>query len=359
MQKLAILTLVLALAAAKFVDTHASLAQIDSNPFGNVVLSAIKAHLQAQTPANEVNMLLNGVAAGLQQDQNDHDHAFELDTTTNNRIVEDLEKEILYHQNQISSNTQLRDDTIEALAVSEEDIRVVIQDIATNEQTYAREEATRNQQHETFVSKIAAIDDVIDAIDEAAKLIQHLSLGASFVQVKSKYETVHKRLTDNTSHSQLLQPVVVALTELATHGVNQKALTKIAQLLSEIRQQLVSEKAAKTDVEERQAAHWAEFSVHLSNEHTRLVERKAQLEVQIQEQKDTIEDAQSWIEFHTLELENSEERLAGQQAWYAVQSEIYETQTAERAAQNEIVDRLQEHISEKLSTTAQFISKRN
>ncbi|CAK70085.1 unnamed protein product (macronuclear) [Paramecium tetraurelia] len=35
------------------------------------------------------------------------------------------------------------------------------------------------------------------------------------------------------------------------------------------------------------------------------------------------------------------------------------TQTAERAAQNEIVDRLQEHISEKLSTTAQFISKRN
>jgi hypothetical protein len=39
----------------------------------------------------------------------------------------------------------LRDDTIEALAVSEEDIRVVIQDIATNEQTYAREEATRNQ----------------------------------------------------------------------------------------------------------------------------------------------------------------------------------------------------------------------
>ncbi|CAK77584.1 unnamed protein product (macronuclear) [Paramecium tetraurelia] len=58
-------------------------------------------------------------------------------------------------------------------------------------------------------------------------------------------------------------------------------------------------------------------------------------------------------------LENSEERLAGQQAWYAVQSEIYETQTAGRAAQNEIVDRLQEHISEKLSTTAQFISKRN
>ncbi|CAD8148295.1 unnamed protein product [Paramecium octaurelia] len=359
MQKIALLALVLAVTAAKFIDTHTTLAQINADPFGHVVLSAIKAHLQASTPANEVNMLLNGVGAGLVQDQNDHDHAFELDTTTNNRIVEDLEKEILYHQNQIASNTQLRDDTIEALAVSEEDIRVTISDIANNEATYAREEATRNQQHETFVAKVAAIDDVIDAIDEAAKLIQHLSLGASFAQLKSKYDVLHKKLSDNTSHTALLQPVITALTELATHGVNQKALTKIAQLLSEIRQQLVQEKAAKTDVEERQAAHWAEFSVHLANEHTRLVERKAQLEVQIQEQKDTIEDAQSWIEFHTLELENSEERLAGQQAWYAVQSDIYETQTAERTAQQEIVDRLQEHISEKLSTTAQFIASRN
>ncbi|CAD8176145.1 unnamed protein product [Paramecium pentaurelia] len=359
MQKLAILALVFAITASKFVDTHTSLAQINADPFGHVVLSAIKAHLQAQTPANEVNMLLNAVGAGIVQDQNDHDHAFELDTTTNNRIVEDLEKEILYHQNQIAANTQLRDDTIEALAVSEEDIRVTIQDIANNEATYAREEATRNQQHETFVAKIAAIDDVIDAIDDAAKLIQHLSLGASFAQIKTKFDSLHKKLSDNTSHSALLQPVITALTELATHGVNQKALTKIAQLLSEIRQQLVQEKAAKTDVEERQAAHWAEFSVHLANEHTRLVERKAQLEVQIQEQKDTIEDAISWIEFHTLELENSEERLAGQQAWFAVQSQIYETQTSERTAQQEIVDRLQEHISEKLSTTAQFIASRN
>ncbi|CAD8181774.1 unnamed protein product [Paramecium pentaurelia] len=359
MQKLVILAFIVAITAAKFVDIHTTLAQINADPFGHVVLSAIKAHLQAQTPANEVNMLLNAVGAGIVQDQNDHDHNFELDTTTNNRIVEDLEKEILYHQNQIAANTQLRDDTIEALAVSEEDIRVTIQDIANNEVTQAREEATRNQQHETFVSKVAAIDDVIDAIDDAAKLIQHLSLGASFAQIKTKFDSLQKKLSDNTTHSALLQPVIAALTELATHGVNQKALTKIAQLLSEIRQQLVQEKTAKTDVEERQAAHWAEFSVHLANEHTRLVERKAQLEVQIQEQKDTIEDAISWIEFHSLELENSEERLAGQQAWFSVQSQIYETQTAERTAQQEIVDRLQEHISEKLQTTAQFIASRN
>ncbi|CAD8088461.1 unnamed protein product [Paramecium primaurelia] len=160
----------------------------------------------------------------------------------------------VYNQNQIAANTQQRDETIKALAVSEEDIRVTIQDIANNEATYVGEEATRNQQHETFVFKVAAID----AIDDAAKLIQHLSLGASFAQIKTKFDTLHKKLSDNTSHFALSQPVIAALTELATHGVNQKALKKIAQLLSEIRQQLVQEKAAKTDIEERQAAHWAE-----------------------------------------------------------------------------------------------------
>ncbi|CAD8171578.1 unnamed protein product [Paramecium octaurelia] len=155
---------------------------------------------------------------------------------------------------------------------------------------------------------------------------------------KDQIDTLHKKLSDNTSYTPLLQPVITALTELATHGFNQKALTKIAQLLSKIRQQISLRESCQ---DKRQAARWAEFSVHLANEHTRLVERKAQLEVQIQEQKNTIEDVISWIEFHTLEFENTEERLAGQ------------------TAQEEVVDRLQEHISGKLSTTAQFIANRN
>lgn len=55
-----------------------------------------------------------------------------------------------------------------------------------------------------WVAKDAAIDDVVEAIDDAAKLIQHLSLGASFAQVKTKYEVLHKKLSDNQSHTALL-----------------------------------------------------------------------------------------------------------------------------------------------------------
>lgn len=122
-----------------------------------------------------------------------------------NQITDDLEKEVNYHNNQIEANTKLRDDTVEALAQSEEDIRVTIADIENNRATYAREEATRQNQHDTYVAKVAAIDDVIEAIDDAAKLIQHLSLGASFAQVRTKFDSLHKRLSDNTSHTALLQ----------------------------------------------------------------------------------------------------------------------------------------------------------
>lgn len=49
MQKLAILALVLALAAAnthaRFADPQTVLAQIDADPFGNIILSAVQAHI--------------------------------------------------------------------------------------------------------------------------------------------------------------------------------------------------------------------------------------------------------------------------------------------------------------------------
>ncbi|KAM3131279.1 hypothetical protein pb186bvf_016597 [Paramecium bursaria] len=362
MQKLVLIALVVALAAAsahpRYVDAHQSLAQIDADPFGNIVLSTIKAHIQAQTPANEINMLLNAVGAGIAQDQSEHDHVNRTDQTAFNQISSDLENNINYHNLQINVNTKLRDDTTEALAQSEVDIRETIKDIASNEDTFAREQATREAQHALWVSKTAAIDDVIEAIDDASKLIQHLSLGASFAQVRTKYEAIHKKLSESNEHTAILQPVITALTELATHGVNQKALTRISQLLSEIRQNLVAEKADKLQTEERQAANWAAFSAHLTNEHARLVERKSQLEVTIQEQKDTIEDANEWIEFHTVELEVAVEALAEIEAWEANEQELYETQTAERAGQQEVVDRLQEHISEKLAGTAQYVARR-
>lgn len=64
------------------------------------------------------------------------------------------------------------------------------QDIESNEKTYAQEEANRNKAHETWVRKNSEHDDAIAAVDEATKLVQHLSLGATFAELKPKFEAV-------------------------------------------------------------------------------------------------------------------------------------------------------------------------
>jgi hypothetical protein len=43
------------------------------------------------------------------------------------------------------------------------------------------------------------------AVDDGIKLIQHLQLGASFAQLKSKYDSVLNKLKENTSHEALLK----------------------------------------------------------------------------------------------------------------------------------------------------------
>jgi hypothetical protein len=80
-------------------------------------------------------------------------------------------------------------------------------------------------------------------------------LGASFAQLKSKYDNVLTKLKENTSHEALLKPIIAALTELNTN-VNFKAIQQIAQLLAELRQHLVGAQNNLRENEEKQAANW-------------------------------------------------------------------------------------------------------
>jgi hypothetical protein len=65
----------------------------------------------------------------------------------------------------------------------------------------------------------------------------------------------------------------------------------------------------------------------LTNEHSRLAERKAQLESEISLNKENIEIAEEALEYHTLELENAQEGLAHEENWGAQQSNLYDEQT--------------------------------
>lgn len=184
-----------------------------------------------------------------------------------------------------------------------------------------------------------------------------MSLGSSYAQLKNRFDAVQKKLEENTAHGALFQPIITALTELATK-VDQGAISKIIQLLQQLRQQLVEAQGNLRDTEERQVNRWAEFSSHLTNEHNRLVDRKQQLESAITNYRENIETSVHFLEVHQLELESSQEALEAQEQWCAHQEATYESQTTERSRQQEVIARVQEHLIEKLTATSQYLAGR-
>lgn len=123
----------------------------------------------------------------------------------------------------MTANQALLDDNTAALAEAEVDIRQTIKDIEQNEATFAQEQGTRDGQNAIYTRKNDLNVDAIAAVDEATKLVQHLALGTSFSQLKSRFDAVQKRLEENEAHGALFQPIITALTELATK-VDQKAI---------------------------------------------------------------------------------------------------------------------------------------
>jgi hypothetical protein len=156
------------------------LAEIDADQFGNSLLSTVQMFMQAKGSTDEINLLLNELIASLLENQHKHDQVRRADVAACDRITNDLDQTIHYHATQVAANTQMRDDNTKALGEAEADVKQTIGDINSNENTYAQEEATRNQQHTIWVQKNEEHNEALEAVDEATKLVQHLSLGSSF-----------------------------------------------------------------------------------------------------------------------------------------------------------------------------------
>ena len=55
-------------------------------------------YMQAKGSAEEVNMLLNEIVAGLNEDQSKHDNVRRADVSACDRILNDLDNTIHYHE---------------------------------------------------------------------------------------------------------------------------------------------------------------------------------------------------------------------------------------------------------------------
>mmetsp|Transcript_3054 Transcript_3054/g.467 ORF Transcript_3054/g.467 Transcript_3054/m.467 type:complete len:80 (+) Transcript_3054:609-848(+) len=75
--------------------------------------------------------------------------------------------------------------------------------------------------------------------------------GVAFSQIKSRYDKVLEKLSDNNSkHSSLFKPLISSLTQLATK-LNYENVMKILDLLNNIRVSIVEERENGRIAEEK------------------------------------------------------------------------------------------------------------
>jgi hypothetical protein len=78
---------------------------------------------------DQINLLLQNIAATLNQQQANSDKVHENDAATCEKLINDMESAINYHETQIVAVTKLRDDTTEALDEAEKEVRQATKDL--------------------------------------------------------------------------------------------------------------------------------------------------------------------------------------------------------------------------------------
>jgi len=64
------------------------------------------------------------------------------------------------------------------------------------------------------------------------------------------------------------------------------------------------------------------------------------------------------LENHRVDLENLQESLAAQTAWCSEQAETYFSESSERSRETTILEKLQEHLTEKFAAVNDYIATR-
>jgi len=130
------------------------------------------------------------------------------------------------------------------LAQADQDYEETIDSITSGTEIRAAEhERWADEDYQNAIS--------IATLEEGVKLINHMIHGVAFSQIKSRYDKVIEKLSDNESkHSSLFRPLITSLTQLATK-LNYENVVKILELLNNIRISIVEEKETARIQEEK------------------------------------------------------------------------------------------------------------
>ncbi|CAD8098346.1 unnamed protein product [Paramecium sonneborni] len=346
------------ISTATMKDSKVILTEIDSQRTGRIFLNAIQVGLATGSPVHEIQSYINNIRFMIEQEQKDADLFIQNTEASCNRLLHDFATNLAYHQQQFKAHSKIVEENTRNLEKSLNKIAEVSVEIEENQRKTNEGQSERDLQYSEFQSKQKDHLESITAIDEAYSLVEHLSSGSSFIQVKGRFTKVLSRLQNqSTSAGLLFQPIISMMTQMNSKA-DTEAAKKVLQLLANLRVQIVESKSQDEDIEKQQAQSWQKFLSDLINERNTLQDQRQNLEQAILNYQSIIEESEGKIEYHSAEIDRNQNNLDGQDQWCRQQQEIYQMESQQRVQSLDLISRIVDHIQDKIVTLKEYLRER-
>mmetsp|Transcript_5311 Transcript_5311/g.4505 ORF Transcript_5311/g.4505 Transcript_5311/m.4505 type:complete len:182 (-) Transcript_5311:376-921(-) len=160
--------------------------------------------------------------------------------------------------------------------------------------------------------------------------------------------------TKPSTHAHIYGPIIRALAQISTKA-DPDQIKKIQGLIENLRQQLQGALATIESDENAQAQAWSERRATLEQEIATGEKREKETQTLIEENEDSLADAQKRMAMHKKELNSLALELNNLQEDCARREQAYQTAKAEIARETEIVAAVIEHFEKHNDKLVDFI----
>ncbi|KAM3146373.1 hypothetical protein pb186bvf_001342 [Paramecium bursaria] len=346
------------LSFSRSIDHKQVLAEIDEYHVGNTFMNAIQIAMANGSPVPEIQSYINNIRFMLEQEQKDADAYIQNTQQQCQKLLLDFSTNYAYHASQLKAHQRIVEENNNNLQRSLNKIAEVSVEIEDNIKKTNRGQSERDVQYAEFQSKIKDHSEAIAAIDEAYSLIEHLQGGASFIQVKGRFNKVLQRLLNQPKSFQLLfQPIGNMMNQIASKQ-GSDAAKKILQLLSNLRIQISDTKSSDEDIEQQQSANWEKFLGDLTNEKNTLQDQRQNLEQAILNYQSIVQESEEKVEYHSIEFERNKQNVEMQDQWCRQQQDLYTLDTQSRRETLQLISLIVDHIQDKIVTLKEYLRER-
>lgn len=270
----------------------------------------------------------------------------------------------------IEVKTQAIADKEHEISNKENDISDVLDSISENEAFKARTISARNEEREIFERNVEEHDAAVDAIDEVVAKLEASTLTASLIEGKSTVasdaaqflEALSSRYTGKVAR--MVSSKLLVFKSLAK--ANPRDVSRLLELLDQLKQDLTESKFALIDEDNRSQANFEQQIIDIDAEHEQLTATHNQYEsdlellnAQLGSLNADLSSAEEKLQINSDLLAETEQALADTIADCEAKAAFYAAETERRNEELRIIDECVELVNEKLGTMKDYLKEQD